>query len=253
MLMLMQLGFRDALSSPALPGFTSALAATSSSSAPYIQYIIFSKSFTVRRLHQALALESVESVAPLYIGFTNWMSPDTHLERSVLVLGVDPNASALALPGSQRILQIQTLDTVLFDMKSRREFGPIEEQFLKEWHGHHGEVRRSAKSESTGPFQVGSSFGRNGTSSPVTHLSSPVLPHRKSGLIDIGVVKLKPGVGPGKVGAQLLKLLPEDVKVDYPLKSSSISSTGPGNRTRRSDSFSHWCGQNRGLIVGAAI
>jgi putative ABC transport system permease protein len=211
MLMLMQLGFRDALLTSSTR-FHECIEGDIVIISPLYQYIVFSKPFTVRRLHQALALENVESVAPLYIGITNWMSPDTHLERSVLVLAVDPNASALALPGvTENLGKIQALDTVLFDVKSRREFGPIEEQFLK--NGAAITEVTGRRIEVTGLFQIGSSFGTNGNiiTSDLTFFR--LFPYRKSGLIDVGVIKLKPGADPEKTRAQLSELLPKDVKV----------------------------------------
>ncbi len=211
MLMLMQMGFRDALflsSTLFHEHMRSDLVIIS----PLYQYIIISKPFSVRRLYQALAMEGVESIAPLYIGMTSWKNPDTHLERSVLVLGVDPRASAFALPGvTENLEKIQILDKVLFDVKSRSEFGPIVDQFLK----NNAVVTEVAgrRIEVAGLYELGSSFGANGNiiTSDLTFLR--LFPYRRNGLIDVGIIRIQPGADPEKIRAQLAEVLPKDVKV----------------------------------------
>jgi len=211
MLMLMQLGFRDALLTSSTR-FHERMGGDLVMVSPLYQYIVFSKPFTVRRLYQALALESVESVAPLYIGLSNWKNPETHKENSLLVLGVDPNASALAMPGvTENLGKIKTLDRVLYDVQSRREYGPIEEQFLK-----NGEVTTEVagrRIQVTGLFQIGSSFGAGGNiiTSDLTFFR--LFPYRNSALTDVGVIKLKPGADPERTRAHLSEMLPKDVKV----------------------------------------
>ena len=211
MLMLMQLGFRDALFTSAT-GVHEHLRGDLVIISPLYQYVIFTRPFTERRLYQALAVEGVESVAPLYIGIAMWKNPQTRRERSVMVLGVDPNASAITLPGvTENLGRIQIPDKILFDVKSRREFGPIAGEFLK-----NDEVITEVSGrrvEVTGTYQLGPSFGANGDIITSDSTFFRLLPHRRRGLIDVGVIRLQPGADPEKTRVQLSEVLPGDVKV----------------------------------------
>jgi len=211
MLMLMQMGFRDALFSSSTL-FHERMRCDLVLLSPQYEYLIVSKPFTLRRLYQALAFEGVESVAPLYVSMANWKNPETHKEHTILALGIDPQASAFDLPGvTENLQKIQLPDRVLFDVKSRHEFGPIVEQFRQ---GHAVVTEVSGRRiEVAGLYELGSSFGANGNmiTSDLNFLR--LFPNRQKELIDIGIIRVRSGVDPEKVRARMAAAMLPDVKV----------------------------------------
>ena len=90
-----------------------------------VKTLIDMKSFTRERLQQAVADNGVASVSAVYVGTVGWRNPDTHLERSILLWGIDPVNPAFTLPESSHSEQLKSLNRVLFDRASRPEYGPI--------------------------------------------------------------------------------------------------------------------------------
>src|SRR5437867_2660453 len=97
-LMLMQLGFEDALFASASNLYSRLRADLVLISRQY-QFLVYPKSFTERRLYQALAVDGVESVAALYLGQAPFKNPETHQERSIFLIGFKPRPDVLDLPG----------------------------------------------------------------------------------------------------------------------------------------------------------
>jgi putative ABC transport system permease protein len=210
-LMLMQMGFRDALFSSSTL-LHERMHCDLVLLSPQYEYIVLSRPFTIRRLYQALAVEGVESIAPFYVSMANWKNPETQLEHTILALGVDPQASAFDLPGvTANLDKIQLPDRVLFDVKSRREFGPIVEQ-LRQGHPVFTEVS-GRRIEVAGLYELGISFGANGNmiTSDLNFLR--LFPNRQKDFIDIGLIRVHPGVDPEKVRARMAGALLPDVKV----------------------------------------
>ena len=54
--------------------------------------------FTIRRLEQALSIEGVESVAPLYLASANMRNPETMQTMRIYVFGILPGHNPFALP-----------------------------------------------------------------------------------------------------------------------------------------------------------
>jgi putative ABC transport system permease protein len=210
-LMLMQLGFRDALFTSITQVHRHLRGDLVLVSSQYV-YLVSTKVFTQRRLYQALAFEEVESVAPLYVGVANWKNPETYVERPIFVIGFDPNARAFEVPGLiENLGRIQIPDVVLFDLASRPEFGPIAEQFRKT--GTLVTEVNGRKIEVGGLVTLGASFAADGNliTSDLNFLR--LMTMRQQGLIDMGLITLKSGADPERVRAQLEAALPKDIKV----------------------------------------
>lgn len=210
-LMFMQLGFRDALFDSAVKLHTNLqgdvfLISTQSTA------LIAMKTFSMRRLYQSKALSSVESITPVYIDIRLWKNPETKATRGIMVLGFNPVDDRLfTLPGVKENLdKIVLSDTFLFDTKSRAQFGDV-----KKWFDSGQSVETevgSRKIKVGGLFELGSSFGADGNilSSDTNFIR---LTNREKGLIDMGVIRLKPGSNPKLAVDELRKILPKDVKV----------------------------------------
>ncbi len=210
-LMFMQLGFRDSLYYSNVR-FHHSLQGEIVLINRQTSALLSMKKFSQNRLYQALDLESVESVNPIYVDYTSWKNPQTGIPRNLLVIGINPEKNVLNLPGLQENLdKIQLPNVVLYDRSSRQEYGPIATEF-EQGNTVTAEVR-SKSVKVGGLFTLGASFGADGNliTSDVNFLR--IFVNRQPGLIDIGLIKLKPGADPNLVAQQLRSYLDEDVKV----------------------------------------
>ncbi|TFG94017.1 MAG: ABC transporter, partial [Myxococcales bacterium] len=128
LLILMQLGFRSALFESAVryhERFQFGVAIFSRDS----QFIVRPQPFPIQRLYQALAVEGVAEVSPVYIFQAVWKNPWDHERRSIYTVGIDPDDDALHAPGlPEQLRLLRQEDAVLFDALSRPEHGPVAEQ-----------------------------------------------------------------------------------------------------------------------------
>ena len=210
-LMFMQLGFRDSLYYSNVRFHSSLngdiVLINSKSSA-----LLSMKRFSQRRLYKARDLKAVESVYPIYLDYTSWKNPVNGIPRNLLVIGINPKNQILNLPGiAENLNKTRLPNVVLYDRSSRQEYGPIAAKFDR---GDlvTAEVRRRLIKVG-GLFTLGASFGADGNliTSDVNFLR--IFSHRQRGLIDIGLIKLKPGANSRLVAQQLKKYLSKDVKV----------------------------------------
>ncbi|MCC5665049.1 ABC transporter permease DevC [Nostoc sp. CHAB 5784] len=210
-LMFMQLGFRDALYYSNVRFHNSLqgdiVLINSQSSA-----VLAMRSFSQRRLYKALELPAVQSVHPIYLDFTIWKNPVTGRPRSILIFGMNPETNIVNLPGVQENLdKLKLPDVVLFDRSSRVEYGPIAANYDQRKTVTAEVRRRRIKVE--GLFTLGASFGADGNliTSDINFLR--IFSNRQKGLIDIGLIRLKPGANANVVAQELRKYLPNEVNV----------------------------------------
>ena len=211
MLMFMQLGFQNALfdSSVVLhQAFDGDIFLMS----PQSDALGFTETFSARRLYESLAVDGVESVVPVYLNFGLWKNPLDRNTRTIFVIGYNPHNNILDLPGlEENIDKVKLADFVLFDDKSREEFGAIPE-LLQQQESVTTEIS-SRRVTVGGLFSLGTSFAADGTiiTSDINFLR--MFPDRERGLIDIGVINLEPGADLDLALAQLRQKLPQDVNV----------------------------------------
>ena len=210
-LMFMQLGFRDALYYSNVRFHNSLqgdiVLINSQSSA-----VLAMRSFSQRRLYKALELPAVQSVHPIYLDYTIWKNPLTGRPRSILIFGMNPESNIVNLPGVQENLdKLKLPDVVLFDRSSRVEYGPIAANY-DQGKTVIAEVRRR-RIKVEGLFTLGASFGADGNliTSDINFLR--IFSNRQKGLIDIGLIRLKPGADTNIVAQELRKYLPKEVNV----------------------------------------
>ncbi|MER3493914.1 MAG: ABC transporter [Mastigocladus sp. ERB_26_2] len=248
-LMFMQLGFRDSLYYSNVR-FHSSLQGDIVLINPQSSALLSMKPISQRRLYRALDLQAVQSVHPIYLDYTSWKNPITGIPRNLLVIGFNPQSNVLKLEGLEENLdKIKIPDVVLYDRSSRQEYGPIAAKFAQ---GKlvTAEVRRRLIKVG-GLFTLGASFGADGNliTSDVNFLR--IFFNRQPGLIDIGLIKLKPGANADAVAKELRNYLPPDVRVltkqEYIDKERNFwaSSTAIG--------FIFTLGTIMGFIVGTVI
>jgi putative ABC transport system permease protein len=210
-LMFMQLGFSDALFRSAIV-FHERLNADIALISPQSNALIAMKSFSQRRIYQALGFAGVESVSPVYLSFGLWKNPETRQTRSIMVIGVRPEDHVLDIPAVQQHAdQIKLQDVLLFDEDSRPEFGSIAQMYrsgarvLTEIDNHRVEVG--------GLFRMGASFGADGNVITSDLNFRRIFSQRSRGMIDVGLIRLAPGANVEQVISSLRASLPNDVLV----------------------------------------
>jgi putative ABC transport system permease protein len=220
-LMFLQLGFQDAL-------FDSAITLHASFKgdiflvSPQSTSLISMRSFSDRRLYQALGFKDVESITPIYVGFGNWKNPfwtglPQPQTRQIMVLGIVPGDDVFDLPEvAKNTDQLRLADVVIFDRASRAEFGPIATQFdLLNPQGKAITTEVDSRRVTVGGlFTLGASFGADGNliTSDLNFLR--IFPRREKGRIDVGMIKLKPGANLAQTLEQLKRGLPGELRTN---------------------------------------
>ncbi|MBE9047531.1 FtsX-like permease family protein [Pleurocapsales cyanobacterium LEGE 10410] len=211
--------------------------------------------FSERRLGQALAFEEVELVSPIYLEQGQWKNPLTRKYwRNIFIYGFDLRHDIFDYPGvRENQAKLQRPNVVLFDRESRSEFGPIVAEFERK-----GSVTTEIESrgsnrriEVVGLFALGTSFGSDGNLI-TSHLNFlRIFSSRPKGLINVGLIRLKPGTNVDVFKAKLERYLPQDVLVfskqeliDYE-KNYWQSSTAIG--------FIFSLGVSLGIMVGVVV
>ncbi|MGB3513223.1 MAG: ABC transporter permease DevC [Microcoleaceae cyanobacterium] len=212
-LMFMQLGFRDALFASAvrfhqkLEGDIFLISSQSTA-------LRAMKSFSRRRLYQALAFEGVASISSIYIDFGFWRNSENRDTRAIMVIGFNPADQVFNLPGVVNNQdKIKLADVVLFDEASREEYGAISTSFN---HGKTVETElENRRIKVGGLFNIGASFGADGNviTSDLNFLRIFQKKNRNRGLIDIGIVNLKSGYESKKIIEVMRRQLQNDVLV----------------------------------------
>lgn len=211
-LILMQLGFREALFESAVR-YHQALEYDLALVSLKTQFIVFPQSFPRRRMYQVRGYEGVKSVTPVYVGQQIWKNPDDPKQmRLIYVLGIDPSKDVLDLAGvDERRDQLQLADVVLYDRASRPEYGSVVARFET------GEKVMTELGNRTvevaGLFELGTSFGIDGSviTSDLNFLH--LFPDQSPGAIEIGLVELEPGVDPEALRDSIAAAIPADVEV----------------------------------------
>jgi len=211
LLILMQLGFRTALFDSSVRfheqlNYDIALFSTNS------VFIVRPQSFSIRRLYQSLGDADVVDIKPVYIFPSVWKNPWNDERRSITTVGFDPQDSILDLPGFEEIRpSLARQNVVAFDSASRPEFGPVAETLER------GEVLRTEinnrEMEVVGLFELGTSFGIDGTLLTSDDNWLRLFPDRSRNSIQLGLIDLREGADPNVVRDRLDAYLPDDVLV----------------------------------------
>jgi len=248
-LMFMQMGFRDALFDNAVSLHKNLhgdifLISTQSTA------LIAMKSFPSRRLYQTLGFDGVESISPVYLAMGLWKNPETHRTRSILVLGFNPADSILDLPGvTNNLDRIKLADVILFDDASRPEFGRVG-QLFNQGKDVTTEIE-SRRIRVGGLFTLGPSFGADGNIATSDFNFLRIFPKREEGMIEIGILKLKPGAELERIIKNMRQDLPNDVKVLS--KEEFIAFEKNYWETATAIGFIFALGTAMGFIVGTVI
>ena len=218
--------------------------------------LIAMRKFSQRRLYQALSFPEVDFVCPLYLGFAQWQNPSRpRYWRNIHIIGFDIRYPIFNLPTLEtKSAELRYPDVVFFDASSRPEYGPI-----KDW-VHAGEVvQTEIDNLSTGSrsvsvvntFRLGTSFGIDGNII-TSHLNFlRLFPQRQPGLVEVGLIRLKPGADPVAFQKRLRASIPGDV--DVLTKEEWIDFEKNYWMTSTAIGYIFALGVAMGLIVGVVI
>ncbi len=210
-LMLMQLGFMDALFRSAVE-IPIRLAADLVLISSRYSALVRPTEFPNRRLQQARAFDGVVSVAPVHTGLAYFKNPENAEIHPIFVIGVDPareNFTAPKLAAQLRMARYP--DVALFDSASRPEFGPIAAQVRS-----NGSVTTEVNSrqiELKDLFTIGTSFGIDGSMITTDLNYRRLFRDYPNGATTIGLVHLGPGADASAIRDAMAATLPHDVRV----------------------------------------
>ncbi len=210
-LMFMQLGFRDGLFEASVTVhklFDADLVLMS----PRTMSSIGMAGFPRRRLVQAMADPEVSGTTPVHWNLLLWRNPQTRNTRSILTLGFDPTDPLFTDPTlTEKAKALTQKGRVLFDDRSRPEFGPIAEWFKQ---GTVVETEVAGKRVRVAELvSLGPSFGADGNMLTSRETFLQLMPGTPPGSIELGLIRLKPGADPAQVAARLKTMLPSDVSI----------------------------------------
>lgn len=211
-------------------------------------------SFPRARLTQALGVQGVRNVAPLNLGLSEWLNPQTRQQKQVMVFGVAPENPALRLSELQEQTPLQTQllqrsDSLLFDTRSKRNAGPVVSEVQR--HGYYDTELRGVRGQVVGLFTMGLTFAADiNLITSATNFKN-YFPDQSADDIQMGVIQLNPGVDPQRVKATLQSFLDPSVKV-YTIPELSAVEV---NYWRHNSSFGviFGLGVLVGLVVGGII
>ncbi len=248
-LMFMQLGFRDGLFEASVTVhklFDADVVLLS----PRTMSSIGMASFPRRRLVQALADPDVVGISPVNWNLLLWRNPEARTTRSILTLAVDPDDPIfLDARIRQQAKSLHAFGRVLFDERSRPEFGPI-----AAWLGQGRTVETEISGQRirvAGLVSLGPSFGADGNMITSRETYLRLMPSTPPGSIELGLVRLKPEADAAVVAARLARELPHDVRVLTKSGFEELEKTYW--RTSTAIGFIFTLGAAMGFVVGCVI
>ncbi len=248
-LMFMQLGFRDGLFDASVTVhrlFDADVVLISPRSTSSVSMAGFPR----RRLIQAMASSEVEGITPVHWNLLLWRNPETLGTRSILALGFEPGHPLFTDPTlAEKAKLLTQKGRVLFDEKSRSEFGPVAEWF-REGRTVESEIN-GKRVRVAGLIGLGASFGADGNLLTSSETFLDLIPNTPSGSIEVGLIRLKPGSNAEEVAQRLQSQLPDDVTVLT--KQGFIDFEQNYWRTSTSIGFIFTLGAAMGFVVGCVI
>jgi putative ABC transport system permease protein len=205
LLMFMQLGFFDACFRSATRVFDQYRFDIALVSPQYV-HMRGANVLPRQRLQLAKAVPGVMSATPMYVATGFWKNPQTHENREMLIVGVDPRQPSFALP--ELIVQAPKLErpgTALVDTRAQKGYGTVVEGTVTELENKRIEV--------AGTYSYGSGFVCDAGLIVSDRTLSRIMGGYPLDQISLGLITVEPGRTVEAVAAELRRLMPADVKV----------------------------------------
>jgi heterocyst specific transport system permease protein len=152
--------------------------------------------FPQSRLTAARGSPDVAEAAPLYFGVAKWKGGEHEAWPDIFLIGFDPASDVFTTDSinTQRAA-LSMPDTILVDSATRPIFGPIETGRVVEI----GDRRETIG----GLYRLGTGFMGLGVALVGEANLSRLLPRRSLDMVNLGAIRLKPGVDPSRAAASL--------------------------------------------------
>jgi putative ABC transport system permease protein len=205
MLLFMQLGFYDVCfraSTMLYDPFLFDVALTS----PRYAHMRASVSFPRRQLVRARACGSVTEATPLYVASGVWRTPQTWIQKEMVVLGVDPASPGFRLPEMARNAHhLSRRGTALGDVRCQRSYGDIRAGMTTEVSGKQIEI--------VATYDYGSGFVCDGSMVVGEATLGQISAAHSRDAVAVGLLRLAAGADVEQAIAQLRRELGPDVRV----------------------------------------
>jgi putative ABC transport system permease protein len=176
------------------------------------EHLLHSKPYSSRLLYRLRGSPDVQETFSIYLAMVEWKNPWNGEMRSMQCYGVDTNKPSMELPGlADQVHELRKTDAFLYDRKARPRYGNVvaavgRNELIEP------EINRR-RMTLTGLVELGASFGADGNIL-VSHANFlRLFPSRKPGSIDVGVVKLRPGVSIESAQQTFQNMLGKEVRV----------------------------------------
>jgi putative ABC transport system permease protein len=162
------------------------------------QYQAQPGAFPLGQLERVRSSPDVAQATPLYFGSAKWKGDAGDLWPDVFVIGFDP-ASHIFTPDSinQQSAVLDRVGTVLVDSSNRTMFGPLVTGRVVEID--------DRKMTIGGQYVLGTGFMGLGVALTSTASFARLFPERGSAIVNLGAIRLKPGVDPQRAAGDLQK------------------------------------------------
>jgi len=202
LLMLLQVGFRNALLDSAvelLGRLDADIVVVHKDKRPFLARNRIPK----ERLYQAASVPGVASTAPLWMGFSYWKNEEHGTVHPIRIIGIDPQHSSLLIDALEPYRDgLRRRGAALIDSRSRSSYG---------YRGPGPAQVARKRIDVIGSFPLGTDFETDGTLlvSEETFIDINGYGRR---YFEVALVKLEPGANMEDVLGELRRILPTDVR-----------------------------------------
>jgi putative ABC transport system permease protein len=162
--------------------------------------------FPAAELERVRGSPDVAEAAPVYFGFAKWKSGEGGLWPDLFVIGFDPASHIFTSDIiNEQTAALQRADTILMDSSTRPMFGPLTA----------GRVVAIDDHEVTigGQYKLGTGFMGLGVALASAANFARLFPQRGLAIVNLGAIRLRPGVDPDRAAADLSKNIGSGVQI----------------------------------------
>ncbi|MCP9849692.1 ABC transporter permease DevC [Cyanobium sp. Morenito 9A2] len=170
------------------------------------------QTFQRSRLYQALGVEGVESISPLRISRGVWITPATRQSYDIYTFGVDLTKPSLAFPELENDpFRLQPLRSAFFDRNSKKQYGDVAGVVKRD--GVYPLEINGKSIRIIDTFSMGATFAAEANLIVSENTFLYMFPKADRRMIQLGLIRLRPGSSASAVQAALQPLMAKDVKV----------------------------------------
>jgi len=165
--------------------------------------------FQRSRLYQVMGVQGVEYVSPLRIKRGTWINPETKNSYDIYVFGVNLAYPSLDFPSLKKdYSRLQPLRNALYDSNSKKQYGDIAKTLAQK--GLFFTEVSGKQIRIIDTFEMGSTFSADANLITSDSTLLYLFPDKNPNNIQIGLIKLKPGVSPQQAKAAMQSILTKD-------------------------------------------